>query len=692
MRPHHLSDRATEDPAGILVLQGRPLRPGITLEETARFGDDEWPMGPGVLQTQQRNLNLRFDSVGEEYRHVLKLFTYTALSGPLPPSEARLSLSSVYATFYNVAVFLRWLDINHGGRPISLITADTLLMYQRHLLTAHRSPQRRHALRAAVTFLWRYRQPLGTEALRLDPRRIPGWREQGARPSENTTARIPEAVHSRTLVWAMRFVNDFADDIITAVTTWEKLRRPRPPSRNARHVNDASITDYLANAHADGKPLPGFNGRVNHAAIARTIGCNRRAVDDHAVKFADAARELGVSDFVYLDVNVKGRIDGNPWIDGVTLDPARDDSLAVLTQMLQAACYITVAFLSGMRDSEVKHLRNGCSTTHLDGNGRPYRWTVTGLAFKGEDDPAGVAATWVIGAPAAQAISVLERVQAHSHNRTDWLFAPIKTGPGIGSAGRHGNKTMTNAGSNRQLNRFITWVNDYCRARGLRDSIPYVDGKPWRLSTRQFRRTLAWYIARKPGGSIAGAIAYRHHSIQMFEGYAGTSDSGFRAEVEAEQALTRGEDLLAAIDRNEHTNLTGPAAQEAEQRLQKMGRDARFGGTVTTDRQRFLRLITVNAPAVYPGKYVTCVYTHSKALCRDQNQTTDSTPDLGNCKPLACKNVALTEANRATWQAELTSIETELKSTPLLPPLLIAKLQDRQRQITQLLDRDGTPA
>ena len=48
------------------------------------------------------------------------------------------------------------------------------------------------------------------------------------------------------------------------------------------------------------------------------------------------------------------------------------------------------------------------------------------------------------------------------------------------------------------------------------------------LNTSQFRRTLAWFIARQLGGSIAGAIQYRHHSIQMFEGYAGTSDSGFQ--------------------------------------------------------------------------------------------------------------------------------------------------------------------
>ena len=43
---------------------------------------------------------------------------------------------------------------------------------------------------------------------------------------------------------------------------------------------------------------------------------------------------------------------------------------------------------------------------------------------------------------------------------------------------------------------------------------------PWRLKSSQFRRTLAWFIARRPGGSIAGAIQYRHLSIQMFEGYA----------------------------------------------------------------------------------------------------------------------------------------------------------------------------
>ena len=68
-----------------------------------------------------------------------------------------------------------------------------------------------------------------------------------------------------------------------------------------------------------------------------------------------------------------------------------------------------------------------------------------------------------------------------------------------------------------------TWVNAYCAAQGFTKAIPDVGGQPAKVATAQFRRTLAWFIARRPGGSIAGAIAYRHHSVQMFEGYAEVS-------------------------------------------------------------------------------------------------------------------------------------------------------------------------
>ncbi|HCU93733.1 MAG TPA: hypothetical protein DHU96_13805 [Actinobacteria bacterium] len=102
---------------------------------------------------------------------------------------------------------------------------------------------------------------------------------------------------------------------------------------------------------------------------------------------------------------------------------------------------------------------------------------------------------------------------------------------------------------------------------------------------------MAWFIARRPGGAIAGALQYRHHAIQMFEGYAGTSSSGFRAEVEAEQARTRGEHLLAMTDHHEHQQLTGPAAAEAASRL------ASFTAPAPASAGRsILRLIAVQGP------------------------------------------------------------------------------------------------
>ncbi|MFX8984354.1 integrase, partial [Acinetobacter baumannii] len=49
------------------------------------------------------------------------------------------------------------------------------------------------------------------------------------------------------------------------------------------------------------------------------------------------------------------------------------------------------------------------------------------------------------------------------------------------------------------------------------------EGKPWRITTRQFRRTIAWHIANRPFGTIAGMIQYKHASVAAFEGYAGSS-------------------------------------------------------------------------------------------------------------------------------------------------------------------------
>ncbi|MFD7476131.1 hypothetical protein ACFV8Z_29275 [Streptomyces sp. NPDC059837] len=101
----------------------------------------------------------------------------------------------------------------------------------------------------------------------------------------------------------------------------------------------------------------------------------------------------------------------------------------------------------------------------------------------------------------------------------------------------------TSATTIKDITALAKWINTYCAAHSRVDAIPEDHGRLPHLTPRQFRRTLAWFIARRPGGTIAGALQYRHQRIQMFEGYAGTSNSGFRDEVEAEEGFARGQFL-----------------------------------------------------------------------------------------------------------------------------------------------------
>src|SRR3546814_3309117 len=62
----------------------------------------------------------------------------------------------------------------------------------------------------------------------------------------------------------------------------------------------------------------------------------------------------------------------------------------------------------------------------------------------------------------------------------------------------------------RQLNRFRDHLNDHFGSAQAPVIPAGPDGRPWRLTTRQFRRTIAWHIANRPFGTIAGMIQYKH--------------------------------------------------------------------------------------------------------------------------------------------------------------------------------------
>ena len=397
---------------------------------------------------------------------------------------------------------------------------------------------------------------------------------------------------------------------------------------------------------------------------------------------AAAAAELGLADGCYLFTQVRACLDSAPWLPG--FDYHR---MPELSRMLQTACYVVIAYLSGMRDSEVKHLQPGCLTRQLDVEGNVYRRTITSRAFKGETAK-GVTASWVVSESVERAIGVLEQLQPDD---AKYLFTALSAT--MGSCGTDRSRSVTIKCTNKNLNEFVDWINTYCATHNRVDAIPLVRRQRWRLTSGQFRRTLAWFIARRPGGAIAGAIQYRHHSIQMFEGYAGTSDSGFRGEVEAEQSLQRGERLLAMIENYEHLDLRGPAAGEAEERLTNLERCRAYTSSVVTDPRRLRRIMRSEDPHIYLGHFVTCVYNPDKALCRRQLAAAgdQTVPDLANCRPLQCRNVALTADNLQALTRQLHQLDAHLAAADLLAPFVAHRLTEQRRDLAALLDAATAP-
>jgi integrase len=678
-----------------VVFGDRPLRAGVARVATARFGDLVWDLSPAVFQRHNRKLILNFAAVPERFRLAAKELCYALLAGEPPPGQLRLHVVTIHGHFGKMQDFLTWVD-QRGVAALGALTADDLAAYQEHLrkrpgATAQWRQRQRHVVR----LFWVYRARLTTDTnrLSLDPDGLEAWDDESRwnGKGENRTERIPEAVLGPLLGWALRWVDEFANDVVDAHDEWMALNANTSINRQRRrrpHARDVptQLEALLARYRAERRPLPATTTGVNYSHLARELNCSRKALEPPPMRalLEEAVRDLGLAEGTWLRAEVHGQVNGRPWRGAIGYE-----ELPGLVRQLHIACYIVIAYLSGMRESEVKHLRRGCLATRRDNTGRAYRHVITSQAFKGEGGPEGVEATWVVGKPVQRAVDVLERLHPPGQ---DLLFAHPPSSRHFQRHRQPADRARQLAQTNLDLAAFVDWINANCDTHRLPDRIPLVAGQRWHLTTSQFRRTLAWFIARRPGGVIAGAIQYRHQRVQMFEGYAGTSASGFRAEVEAEQALERGEHLLTMVEGHEHHQLGGPAADEARARLEEFRRhaDACFTGTVVTDERRLQLIMRRHDPSIYPGKFITCIHNADKALCH-RSKGNRKGPVLPDCRPLDCRNVALTPANLAAWRAQLARLDQALASTDVLAPYLRHRLTEQRDQITRFLD-EAVPA
>ena len=433
-----------------------------------------------------------------------------------------------------------------------------------------RQPAANALLLKPIWHLYHYRDHLPGGGLRFEP--WPGHSSASvagysSRRDENRTARIPEPILAPLLSWSLKYVQVFSSDIFAARAEYSALAdRADRLARNDVHrdkddlqaLRISRVKRWLAARGREGRGVPGWTQPMNKATRDKT---KDDPVNWHLINLAAGVivtetpsghlrLRKSACDLIARHVAVYG-IERGGLDTSVSLNPdtnrfwrAGFDHLAIKREerMLQTAAYILCAYLTGMRDCEVQAMRPGCLDITRSEDGLIDRYRVRSTAYKWKRAE-GVRADWITIEPVAEAIRVLEHLSkdACAFHGVDTLWPVLDI--------RRAGKPHVSAEIVRALNVFRDHVNAELVGKDRTDAIPTMHGgKPFKVTTRQFRRTLAWHIANRPFGTIAGMIQYKHASVAAFEGYAGSSHSGFRRQMEQEHRFGQLDDIVEYFD------------------------------------------------------------------------------------------------------------------------------------------------
>lgn len=346
------------------------------------------------------------------------------------------------------------------------------------------------------------------------------------------------------------------------------------------------------------------------------------------------------------------------------------DDLAQLIDMLYAACFVVISYLVGPRASEILHLEAGCVQRRGDGTADDAVPVIVGAIFKRQAEYDGRPHEWVAPPPAVDAISVLEvlsaghRAQAgraqlwlrrrQSSGATEWQ--KVCPGPlGIPSAMR----------MRALLQRFAAWLG-----------LPDHQGKAWRLTTHQGRKTFAHFAALRDGSALfalAQHLGHRERAVTD-HGYAG-SDYRLNQEIESEileQSAVAWEHMLAA------PGMGGRAGAEI------IVKRPRFrGARIKQDIKSYARLL-VNAGLVLGVcDWGFCVYREEHSACLGNAVG----PNPARREPSTCsrcRNFAVSAQHRPYWVEQVRRHEV-LLNEPALPLQTLRIVRERLNDALSLI-------
>ena len=666
---------------------------GVTV---SLFGDDVWDLACIDHARNRRPIKLRFGDLRGDRKRIAKELMWQRLNEPVESLRRKgkrrtWSAPTCKGSLGSLKRFFAFLD-EAGIRFLHEVTQEYADAFAMKVKDEVESRPHVASILKIMDCLYEARDHLTGGGLHFVPFGARSTMKVAdvRKPKENLTSRIPEPVIGILLAWALAYVDRFSADILAAERDYRGVGHPE----TSLILQDAAraFSTYVEEeaARMGGVPAIRHKGRLQ---AAKTLIASRAGVSLSWLRTSGApalsaaiARHGFAERCLVFGVSTADQAE-RPWRGAMSVAEMKGECVH-----LSIACYVVCAYLSGMRDSEVQALERDCLQTIFDEDGRPLRYRLHGLTFKNQAVPKK--ASWVVIGPVARAVAVLLELTVDHFERTadPHLFVRLHW------------RNNKEGGSALFKSTVCGLLRDFARhcsedlAPGLPAGaasgpyrlapIPEAPGGPWHFVTSQFRRTMAWHIANRPFGVVAGMIQYKHASIQMFEGYAGDSKSDFRAEVEAEELHARQGDIVEMWTDAQAGRLpAGPMAPELVAVFEAISEAIGPSPCQVADSKRADALVRQKARQLYPGLLADCFYVPSQARCQKATPVElRIEPVSGLCDP-DCPRACWSAKHIGNWrdlEAETLRLRNLNRGPPIQRDILEDRLADIRRYIAAI--------
>jgi len=655
-----------------------PLEPVLPeLPESCRFGDDSWDLNALRRTNSEGSLTLGLTSIANAADQLLIREVIMAVLNPEHPSLVDLRwrpparrIRSIGGLYWRLRALLD--ELAELGATLPGADHRHVLRLLDKWTHAGLSPATVRS-RISTLRLMRTLDPILTGGgLTFDP--WPGRSSATivgpAMTASNSTAPIPWELWSSLVAGAWLIVDRYSSDILSAHNRRQELSSM--PSSGAVRNAEAHFGDWLAaggriplHTGFEHRGVAGVRGDVNMNLMARLVGIHPNCLRPKhrifnpgiAAAVAQAANEPGAVRLGGVIEPTATTPDGAVWASEIGLGESE-----YLSSVLRAACYVVIAALTGMRDSEIQGLQRD-SICQRDGIP-----ALRSVQFKGIDSQDGENRSWWAPAPAMRAATVLTRLSPHP----TFLFARSATGPFSSYApardiprllGFLSSAPEQRPGRGVELgHQRLQLVASFDRSGQGRATVE--------INQRSLRQSFSIWAARHPEAELGLGIQLGHASLRQTFGY---------ATDRTEAAVRLVDDRRgAALEARSRDLLSGPLAGPAGEEL--------AGLVEVLNGEEYGALVEAVGERLYVGLANDCVRNDARAACGP------GIPQLHNhnCAATRCPNCLIGPVHAPIWRRHATHLDQAISDTsqPLLRERLITERRDIGRVLADLDERE----